>query len=259
MDNLSFLALARPGPRIASTLGYVAAEDGPPVTAGMTLHLDASNTGSITAVSGEMTVWADLSGNGYDFTAETVGQRPEYGATTQNGIVVPSFDGTMMLARAGATVVNQTDGSHTVVAIGNATDVAGQHNILNGDDENHPRMPQYLRIITSTLQSIVFQGTNPYTSTSGTVTTGLHTWSVIATETSVQSFYDGTGSTSASIPAGTLNIGEDRMSVGGRPMTSAGGGTPNYKGTIYEILMYNVALSTGELASVESYLTTKWS
>ena len=258
MDNLSFRALASPGPRIASTLGYVAAEGGPPVTAGMTLHLDASNTASITSASGEMTVWADLSGNGHDFSAETVGQRPEYGATTQNGIVVPSFDGTMMLARAGATVVNQTDGSHTVVVIGNSTAITGQHNIFSGDDESHPRMPQYLRIITSTLQSIVFQGSNPYTSTSGTVTTGLHTWSAIATETSVQSFYDGTGSTSTSIPAGTLNIGEDRMAVAGQPKTSSGGGAPNYEGTIFEVLMYNTALSTGDLASVESYLTTKW-
>lgn len=47
-------------------------------------------TKGVTLVGGQVDVWADQSGNGYNVTAPTAAERPDYGAVTLNGISVLS-------------------------------------------------------------------------------------------------------------------------------------------------------------------------
>jgi hypothetical protein len=56
------------------------------------LWLDASDSSTITLDSGKVSVWADKSGNGYNFTQSTSTKRP--GITTLNGLDAVDFDGT---------------------------------------------------------------------------------------------------------------------------------------------------------------------
>lgn len=54
---------------------------------------DASDATSITASGGEVTQWADLSGNGWTLQPTSSTERPGTGVTTQNGLNVLDFDG----------------------------------------------------------------------------------------------------------------------------------------------------------------------
>lgn len=55
---------------------------------------ESSDSANYTAVSNNVSVWDDLSGNGNDLTQNTAGDRPGTGARTQNSLNVFDFDGT---------------------------------------------------------------------------------------------------------------------------------------------------------------------
>lgn len=61
--------------------------------AGLRGWWDASNSGSITASSGAVSQWDDLSGNGYHMTQPTGTNQPTTGTRTINSLNVIDFDG----------------------------------------------------------------------------------------------------------------------------------------------------------------------
>jgi hypothetical protein len=57
------------------------------------LWLDASDSATVTTVSGTVSQWNDKSGNGRNATQGTAGNRPTYTTAGQNGLNVITFDG----------------------------------------------------------------------------------------------------------------------------------------------------------------------
>ena len=68
------------------------------------LWLDASDSSTVTLDSGKVSVWADKSGNGNDFSQSTAGARP--GMTTLNSLDALDFDGTDDYLSAGSALLS---------------------------------------------------------------------------------------------------------------------------------------------------------
>ena len=79
---------------------------------------DASVVSSLTIIGGEVDIWNDISGNGYNLQAPSSGDRPTYSAKTLNGIaVVSSLTPTKQLYRSNYGLNPQISGG-TVFIVG---------------------------------------------------------------------------------------------------------------------------------------------
>lgn len=130
--DITYVVLATPTPTHTPTNTLTPTPTTTPVSfspmsiSGLKSWHDASNIGSLTIIGGEVDIWADLSGNGFDISAPTAGQRPTYGSTTLNGIpVVSSLTPTKQLKRNTYGLNAQISGG-TIFIVGaqNAGDTA---------------------------------------------------------------------------------------------------------------------------------------
>jgi Glycine rich protein len=92
----------------------------PPVLSGLLVRCDSSELSSITSLSGSVSQWDDLSGNGFHLTQSTGSARPTTGVTTQNGRNVIDFATNDSMAATGSVVADWTflnDGTGATVFI----------------------------------------------------------------------------------------------------------------------------------------------
>ena len=92
----------------SGTLSLSSAPTQLPVTTGLSYHLDASSSASLTAASGtlanggKISAWNDLSTNNVNFTQSTTGMQPTYNASGINGL------GTVSFAAGGGSATSST-------------------------------------------------------------------------------------------------------------------------------------------------------
>lgn len=233
-----------------------------------TLFSDTAGTTLATADGASIALWKDKSVNSRNLTQSTSGNRPVLKKAVVNSLDGIRFDGTndylgyatdiRPSAYSVFAVVNKTTTSSTTFC--GASDTAG-----NG----HAR---YFEIssgfyATNDIGIITGNGTDSYRGLYTQNSAGNLIVNNTPTILSMTSSVTGSGTTlelfkNNSAPATTV-IGANITSVAAVNRNFAVGRLGDYNGSylqgdIYEILIYNSALTTAQRQQVEAYLNTKW-
>lgn len=223
-----------------------------PITNGIQLWLDASDTSTITSSGGNF-IWSGKDGNGYEVNQSTASRQPASGVTTANGKNVLDFDGGDVLegnAALNAAMGDIAGGPSTVF-------VMARRNTEDGTTQN-TFVANQLGVATNYRVG--------FASTSGTIffQSGGFTNFTGATNTDFQIF---TGTRSGVDLTAQINQ-ETVVTTGNgadRPLTNSffvgavdAGLAQALVGSIGEIIIYDRLLSAAEIARVKAYLTNKW-
>jgi hypothetical protein len=230
------------------------------------LWLDAADRKTITLSGSNVTAWTDKSGNGYSFTAS--GTSPTYTSSVRNGLGALTLNGTGGMYNATATVqlatrsvffvVEQTAGTTTqfqgilaLGASGTTNDFGSFVSASYSARGSNEVQNQQVGVIAN------YGNANYYNTGSGVYASGATPFGlyvdVFATTTGT--FYANGTSTQTDTANSGFGTGTG-IAVGSRYFSSA---TSVYlNGYIYEIVIFNSALSTAQRQQVEAYLATKW-
>jgi hypothetical protein len=203
--------------------------------AGCWMWFDASNAGSITASSGAVSQWSDLSGNARHVTQGTGSLQPVTGSRTINGLNAISFNDASedALSRAGATPSDAT-----VIGV-IQYDITGAGSSMWYGYDN----------------IAVFQSSGAYAAyvagyhTGGTVDTAAHVW--IATFTASGALY-------IDSPSSTTATGLQASSNASTSLGRQSGGGNAFDGLMGEVIVYDSALNQANRTLVYDYLKAKW-
>lgn len=239
-----------------------------PVTNGLRAWFDASVLGSITASSGLVSQWNDLSGNNRHVTSSSTG-RPSTGVNTLNGLNVLTFSFNnsylsnypVQMTMPAFTVITVLKLANTTdrvapVALGNGLGPGCCGGFLNLDFNTYQTAGTRYGVYTP----------NSSWDTSLTLTTNwtVLTWS--STGVNGQSIAS-TTTYRVNQSAGTLQARDVSASNWGdlttlRGFKLGGGGSEttagNFGGQMAETIFYGAALSAEEIVLVENYLKNKW-
>ena len=198
---------------------------GTSIPAGATLWLDASDSSTITASSGSVSLWADKSGNGNNATQGTGSAQPTTGVNTANGKNVLNFDGGDTL-EIGSGVYSIPSDENTLFIVSRCTDTSVQRRpfvMTNGGTA---------RYIMS------------YAEANGTPSTTAVTF-----QNDIDLSPDGADATGTGANAFTAT----NCFIG-----SQTGSAVFLVGDIGEVILYSRKLTTGEQNLIKAYLTNKW-
>jgi hypothetical protein len=221
---------------------------------GLWLKADAG----ITLVGGAVDVWADQSGNGRDFSAPALANRPAYSGTL-NGLPVLTFDGTtdyLIGNVASLNIAQNVDGITIIIVAKYATGVM-QRSVGISTNANAGRA--LLGVSTTQWQvagrrldsdaiGTISGGTanNNYVIHSGVLRYSLATAGVFINSVSQ--------SDTAFLTSGNTSNTASLRSVIGCTTDI----TTFLNGDIAEVIIYQRAISVEERNSVERYLSVKW-
>ena len=197
------------------------------------LWLDASDTSTITEVSGAVSQWDDKSGNGNNATQATAAAQPTTGSTTLNGLNVISNDGNdhmviPSVAFSGLTMFRvYRHSSETGMMLGAAdpTKFAGVFQTGSGTapDQNFGTVSYH---VDGVLQTSVTRGT---------------LWTAVNGQTQIHRVTTTLTSTVA-------------LAILGYP----GSASFTAVGDLAEVIIVDGTLTASEIAATESYLADKW-
>ena len=210
----------------------------PRLIPGCQLWLDAADTTSISFSSGSnVSTWTDKSGNGLNATVYA-------GTTTYTVASGVTFNGSSSLQ----VTYPASPTLESLFVIIRFNSVSAQGNIFSGIASGQREYLMYSPYSPGTIY-LGRHSTGPSGSINGgTVTTGITYM--------LEYVFNGTGNTIAFYQSGTLTssgVPQFTYSVGGS--TSLIG---PYNGQIYEVIIYNTALTTTQRQQVEAYLAYKW-
>jgi len=228
------------------------AANGPPVTAGLVLHLDASDPGSVTKDgSGRVSQWADLSGAANHAAQATSANQPLWVENMLAGKPVIRFDGTndhLQTAAFGSELAQP----NTIIVLWKLSGDDSSRTVIDGIASNKRNSvikalnspPSWNREIILHAGSPNLPG-SPLAAPSDFIITGA-LFHGTASKLWIDGALDAQGETGTQALTG--------VTVGGR----YDGAVNNLNGDIAEILIYDRALSDGERQGVEQYLGIKW-
>lgn len=208
---------------------------------GLTAWLKADAiTGKVN--SDPISTWSDSSGNGNNAIQATAGNQPLYKTSILNGKPVLRFDGiddwlTMTLSPVNPFSILVVYCARLADSSGRRA-IAGSANWLLGPYANEHRLFQ--GAFASGTQASVSAGTFVVNVTLSTSTTATH-------------YVNGTsrGTISSPTTPGTVRIGASEHN-------GVGTFTEHLDGDIAEVIIYNKALTTGELSQIDSYIQDKY-
>ena len=213
------------------------------------LWLDGADASTITIATG-VSQWNDKSGNGSNAVQPSTSYQPTY---TNNGLV---FGGAQEMYTTTASASNTTQTGFVVASI---TSPSGSGNCLVGSQPSTTGFE--LRVDSSLMRFLNAGTTSYYTATlanpnAGTSAGLQQLLSYVLTAGVAQAYQNGVA---LSMTGSTMTLGTSKLlTIGGR----AGNPGPPYAdyltGTIYEIIMFNVALTDPQRQYVEGYLMWKW-
>jgi len=239
---------------------------------GLKAWYDASDTSSISLSGSAVTQWNDKSGNGFHVTQGTAAQRPSSGINTINSKNVLTFGGDDVLSASTAsdwTFLHNSTGS-TVFAVAISDNTGEFEYSIFATSVGSSERGCALRLTSpspGTLSPFVSTGggsgtlvslISGETFTNGTAFYVSGVWDNNNATLANRSKWRKNGGTevgtntqddapSSSNPARALCIGNNTNS-----------GSFAWTGKIAEIIMYTGVLSSGNVASVNSYLASKW-
>jgi hypothetical protein len=226
---------------------------------GLTLWLDASDTGTITESSNSVSQWDDKSGNTNHATQGTGAAQPITNTRTQNSLNTIDFNGSThyMDANGAVGVMSGDDTPFTMFVAMEPDDYAPTATayafVAGGNSgDNVPELPSYYYNGSTT------SGRRNATDNSYKSFTSTANFQVITYEfpgTTLTAYTDTTKELDAVAHNTTGAVTLNRLTIG------AQGRTTNfnfYDGKIGEILIYDSALSDANIAAVQAYLISKW-
>jgi len=245
------------------------------ISTGLRAWLDASDgdtlfsdtAGSTLAAADQgVALWKDKSGNGWNVTQSTSGDRPTRKAAYLNGLGSLLFDGSSdsMAFQSGFAQFGANDFSF-VVACKTGSSVAGVQNVL-GSQNNSSDPGPILRLEVNAAQwnSVIrYSGWSAFSVLDGPAST--NTGYVLSLIRSGLTVTLKAGSSSASFTVSEANTGNASSTLNlnpplqvGRILFNTGESQWHFNGQIPEIICYSRAISSGERTALESYLSAKW-
>jgi hypothetical protein len=217
-----------------------------PVMAGLSLWFDANDvTGTgVNPSAGTLATWVDKSGSGNNGTRVGSGAlATNPNRVTFNGSSYYTTPYTAIPTEETIFIVSSTNSTAQMFQIGTGPPYgAGEHGrgvfMNNGS-------------VTLTNYYIINFATTAGGATNGTP----FLISTVFGAGSAQVFVNGSGGTTNSVS--NFGASGPLTAIGGEPNPNHT--TVNFVGAIYEVIIYNRALSTTDRQSMESYLRTKWS
>ena len=215
---------------------------------GCTLWLDGNDASTITISSGtSVSQWSDKSGNNYHATQSTSSKQPTYDSTLK-GLKFTTASSTGFITSAPWSltetlfVVVNLAARATVIGTGtNASSTKGR-NLRIGSGNPPLLLSNDVTLITGTI--------NLNDTTSRFIFEYYYNSSTTTSEITRSGIQDGESNTSLTIASNTYNtIGASKSATDGDP----------YNSYIYEVIVFNSALSVSDRLSIYSYLTNKWS
>ena len=208
-------------------------------------------------------IWSDQSGNGYDATQSTTAARPTYITSGLNGLPVVRFDGTddhLGFSGGALSLLKNVAGATIFVAVKYSATAVNAPSFFASRNSSSTSVRILIR--TSTAPKYNMQATRL------DADTAINMNSVQATNTNsvviqtakadyqnqtLEQFINGTldGSTTFATSGNTENADSLAIFLGRVSSTYL-------TGDIAEIIVYNRALNTSELAQVHRYLARKW-
>lgn len=217
-----------------------------------TLWQDTGATSPVTTDAQLVARWNDKSGNGNNVTNGSAADQPTYKVSIQNSKPALLFDGTNFLDTAGTfanypltwlAVIKNTGTSGTtrgIISTYLSGGVGGSRYYMNGTDT-------ITGYIADSLTSVTKQNT------AVTIASGTSLIAGMSTDSSnINTWVNGTKTNNPHTLGSVSNI----MRVGGY---NAGSLATMFVGYLCEFVAYNSLLSDGNVATLTSYLNTKWS
>ena len=229
------------------------------------LWLDATRIAQADSTS--VATWSDQSGNGYDATQGGSAARPTFIASGLNGLPVVRFDGTddaMDLLSGSLGMLRNVAGATIFSVVKYAADNVRTYNLHINDSGSGQRLTSGRSSTTTKYEArgrrLDGIATQDIMSTQN-VTNNFVIQSVSAnySNTLLQQYINGAldgQKTDFQTSGNTSDTNSFNISVGYLKTTSS---SINYlNGDIAEVIVYNRALNTSELAQVHRYLSRKW-
>jgi len=217
-----------------------------PVTEGLKLWLDASDSSTITTATG-VSQWNDKSGQGNNVSQATTASQPAVISANQNGKDIIRFDGSNdVLIRSTYTGGAITQQVYTFIVCKMPSTANGVYGWVYDSDASSRH--------TFIVNSISSPNHQIY---AGTALTGT---SVDSTNFKLYSLlFNGSSSTLRRAKTNILSGNAGTANMNGIWLGSDNGGTTyNSNVEIAEILIYDAILSDTDRDNIESYLTNKW-
>jgi len=246
----------------------------PPVS-GYKVWLDASDATTITSSSGSVSQWTDKSANGYTFTQATSTNQPTTGTRTINSKNVLDFDGTTDYLYSTAAISTWKflhSAVSTIFIVANTDVTNGSHSFISTQAGSTSRIGfytyqdmgnMYARADRGVAGSTVYNSayalsynTGNYYFTYKSDPTNATAADRIKISQNGGTYY---GTNTATNAASTADS-ENSLTIGCLLDLFNGVRYPQnwHNGTIGEILIYDSALSAGNITDTQSYLATKW-
>jgi hypothetical protein len=222
---------------------------------------DATSGGSLVASNGAVARWEDKSGNARHATQSTAGSRPVRKTNQLNSLDGLDFDGTndTLNVNAMATFFSGVNPSHTVIAVAK-TDItnSAQDLFSAANSSNDNENSRSIWNSASQKLAIARESTDPSSklavgSTSLGTSAKCATWLFNGTNGRV--FLNGVADVSATDLTHPQSLPFNQAAIGSLPRASP---AVFFNGLIFEVVIYNSALSDQSRSAVESYLITKW-
>jgi hypothetical protein len=208
-------------------------------------------------------LWSDQSGNGYDATQSTTAARPTFIASGLNGLPVVRFDGTddvMSLGASALGMLRNVAGATVFLAVKYPANSSSNFPFAIRTNATGPR----IQMLQSSGNKFQTAGRRLDADSTITITSAqsVTTNAVIQTafadyqNTILIQFINGTidgENLSFQTSGNTSNTDSNAISIGATAVPSF-----PLNGDIAEIIVYNRALNTSELAQVHRYLSRKW-
>lgn len=230
------------------------------LVSGATLILDGSNNGSLTVSSNKVSQWNDISGNGFTFTQASSGSQPVLGAI--HGVQAVQFENFIGETMASTAKLSQviSAGSFTIHAVVRTTNItstgnsSGSYNAFFSEstegwycfvDNNSAPVGGVVNDDGAADRATASIAPNNGT---GVCITLQHVGGNIRVAINKNGFGTGvaSGNTTSTRLNGTLKVGRGT------------GVTPFFYGCLGELVVYNSALSDGDVATNIDVLMTKW-
>lgn len=240
---------------------------------------DASYTASITTSGSAVTQWSDISGNNHHLVQTTSTQRPASGTRTVNSLNALDFDGSndFLKSNEAASTFNllhNATGATCFYVMRADTATVSMGMLCTSNDTTQVGIWGYLRSSASgdIANAILSGSSNNFVAlefgtpgatyaTNTTVAFGTALDASNGTPAARTTFYKNNNTTqgtfSQSQVSFTTNNAAWPLAVGSFP-GATGAGSDFFDGLLCEVLIYSGVLSSTNIGTVMSYLTTKW-
>jgi len=253
----------------------------PKSIAGIKMWLDASDSSTITLNGGNVSAWADKTGNATNASQVTAASQPAYNATGQNGRGIIEFDSTEFLTWAGsmgATALfnylhNATGGTIVMVLRADSTSdpnairyILTNSNTSTGNTgigvflDDRAGVSRNNGLVLSVNRGVSGQATssgltnNAFPSANAFAVLSVALDNANATAASrIVARVNGSGITTGNTLTNTAATGNASTNMF---LGNFGGG--NSLNAVAEILFYEGVLATSAMSRIEKYLGTKW-